>query len=148
MNTMSEQEIRAQEDELTRATRTMDIEALNRLYADDVLMTGVLDARCTKAEIMDELRRGVAQRDGASAAGKQVVTSYDKEDLSVAVHGDTAISAYRFVFTAKGESIDVRRRHRTTNLWMKRQGRWRIVAAHTSFALDAKQAAMLSSDAR
>lgn len=146
MSMVLEQEIRAQEDELTRATWAMDIEALSRLYADDIVVTGVLDATCTKAEIMDELRRGVAQRDVATGVGKQVVTSYDKEDLSVAVHGDTAISAYRFVFTAKGESIDVRRRHRTTNVWMKRQGGWVIVAAHTSFALDAKQAAMLSSE--
>ena len=103
---------------------------------------------CAKPAIMDEIRRGIAQRDSASSSGKQVVTSYDKEDLNVAVHGDVGISTYRCVFTAKSESIDVRRRHRTTNVWMKRQGRWQIVAAHTAFALDMKQAAMLSGEAR
>jgi ketosteroid isomerase-like protein len=142
------QEILAAEEELTRATRILDIEALDRIYADDVIVTGVLDGTCAKPAIMDELRRGVAERDGAKASGKQIVTVYDKEDLTVAVHGDTAISTYRFVFTAKGESIDVQRRHRTTNVWMKRRERWQIVAAHTAFALDAKQAAALSGGAR
>ena len=148
MQSVLEREIRVKEDELTRATRALDIEALDRLYADDVLMTGVLDATCTKSAIMAELRRGVAERNSVTATGHQMVTSYDKEDLTIAIHGYTAISAYRFVFTATGESIDVRRRHRTTNVWIKRQGRWQIVAAHTSFALDAKQAAMLSAEER
>jgi len=148
MSGVIEQEILAQEDELTRATRTLDVDVLNRLYADDILMTGVLDGTCTKPAIIDELKRGIAQRDSMKAAGKQVVASYDKEDLKITVHGETAISTYRFVFTVKGESIDVHRRHRTTNVWMKRQGRWQIVAAHTAFALDAKQAATLSGEAR
>jgi len=142
------QEILAQEEELTRATRTLDLEALDRLYADDIVVTGVLDGTCAKPAIMDELRRGVAQRDHAVAGGAQIVTSYDKEDLSVADHGDIAITTYRFVFTAKGESIDVHRRHRTTNVWAKRHGRWQIIAAHTAYALDARHAAMLSGEAR
>ena len=142
------QEILGQEEELTRATRTLDIEALDRLYADDIVVTGVLDGTCAKAAIMDELKRGVAQRGSAVASGAQIVTSYDKEDLNVAVHGDLAITTYRFVFTAKGESIDVHRRHRTTNVWAKRHGRWQIIAAHTAYALDAKQAMLLSGEAR
>src|SRR5262245_64599732 len=148
MTMMLVREIMAQEDALTRATRTLDIETLDRLYADDIVMTGVLDATCTKPALMDEIRRGIALRDTAGTSGAQLVTSYDKEDLNVAVHGDVGISTYRFVFTAKSESIDVRRRHRTTNVWMKRDGHWQIVAGHTSLALDAKQMAMLSGDAR
>jgi ketosteroid isomerase-like protein len=142
------QEILAQEEELTRATRALDVEALDHLYADDIVLTGVLDGTCSKPAIMDELKRGVAQRDSALSSGTQIVTSYDKEDLSVAVHGDLAIATYRFVFTAKGEAIDVHRRHRTTNVWAKRHGRWQIIAAHTAYALDAKQAMLLSGEAR
>ena len=140
------QEILAQEEELTRATQTLDVDALDRLYADDIVVTGVLDGTCAKPAIMDEVKRGVAQRENAAAGGAQLVTAYDKEDLTIAVHGDVAISTYRFVFTAKGESIDVHRRHRTTNVWMKRSGRWQIIAAHTAYALDAKQALMLSGE--
>jgi ketosteroid isomerase-like protein len=147
MNTVL-QEILAQEEELTRATRMLDLGTLDRLYADDVVVTGVLDGTCAKPAVMDELKRGVAQRDSAAASGAQIVTSYDKEDLNVTVHGDLAISTYRFVFTATGDAIDVHRRHRTTNVWAKRNGRWQIIAAHTAYALDPKQAMMLSGEAR
>ena len=96
MTEVLEQEILAHEEKLTRATQTLDIDVLDRLDADDILMTGVLDSTCTKSAIMDELKRGVAQRDSVKAAGKQFVASYDKEDLKIAVIGYTAVSTYRF----------------------------------------------------
>jgi hypothetical protein len=58
---------------------------------------GLLDGTCTKPAIIDELKRGVAQRDGAVASGAQIVTSYDKEDLNVTVHGDLVITRVRSV---------------------------------------------------
>jgi ketosteroid isomerase-like protein len=145
---MQEHEIRTQEESLTHATRTLDIEALDRLYADDIMMTGVLgDAPCNKSTLIDEAKRGAAQRESAAAGGKQLVGSYDKEDMKVVSHGDTSVTSYRFVVTLKGEGIDVHRRYRTTNVWMKRQGRWQIVAAHTAFVLDPQQAASLAGEA-
>jgi ketosteroid isomerase-like protein len=102
---------------------------------------------CDKSFLMDEARRGAAQRAHAAAAGKQMVGSYDKEDLKVVADGDAAVTSYRFVVTVKGEGLDVHRRYRTTNVWMKRQGRWQIVAAHTAFVLDPKQAASLAGEA-
>jgi ketosteroid isomerase-like protein len=60
--------------------------------------------------------------------------------------GDVAVTSYRFVVTIKGERIDVNRHFRTTNVWTKIQGRWQVVAAHTAFVLDPKQAARLASD--
>ena len=59
---------------------------------------------------------------------------------------DTAIANYRFVVTVKGPKPDLRRRYRTTNVWVKRDGRWQIVAGHLSFLLDPQQAAMLSGE--
>ena len=47
--------ILAREEELTRATRMLDLGTLDRLYADDVVVTGVLDETCAKPAIMDEL---------------------------------------------------------------------------------------------
>ena len=60
--------------------------------------------------------------------------------------GDTAIASYRFVVKIKGPKLDVRRRYRTTNVWVKRDGRWQIVAGHLSCLLDPQQAAMLSGE--
>jgi len=141
------QEIVALEDSLTQATRALDVDALDRIYADDIIMTSVLGEPCGKTVVLDEARRGVAQRQSAAAAGKPITSSYDKEDLTVSAGGDAAVASYRFVVRIQADGIDVNRRYRTTNVWMKRQGRWQIVAAHTGFVLSPKQAASLAGEA-
>jgi len=143
MPTDIEQEVLAQEEALTLATRKLDMDALNRIYADDILMTGVLGETCGKAFLMDEARRGAAHRESAVAAGKHIEGSYEKEDLKLVLLGDTAVTSYRFVVQMKGPGIDVHRRYRTTNVWAKRNGDWQVVAAHTAFILDPKQVASL-----
>ena len=127
-----EQEILTQEENLTQATRKLDTEALENIYADEIMVTGVTGEVCKKSTMIEEARQGIAQRESAIASGKTFAFSYDKEDIRVATHGGTAISSYRFVIKIKGEGMDVNRRYRTTNVWMKRQARWQIVAAHTA----------------
>jgi len=141
------QEIVALEDSLTQATRALDVDALDRIYADDIIMTSVLGEPCGKTVVLDEARRGVAQRESAAAGGRPITSSYDKEDLKVSATGDAAVASYRFVVRIQADGIDVHRRYRTTNVWMKRQGRWQIVAAHTGFVLSPKQAASLAGEA-
>jgi ketosteroid isomerase-like protein len=139
-------EIFALEDSLTQATRALDLDALDRIYADDIIMTSVLGEPCGKAVVLDEARRGLVQRQGAAAVGKPITSSYDKEDLKVSAGSDVAVASYRFVVRIQADGIDVNRRYRTTNVWMKRQGRWQIVAAHTGFVLSPKQAASLAGE--
>ena len=95
---------------------------------------------------MDEARRGAAHRESASAAGKPLQDSYEKEDLKIVLRGDTAVTGYRFVVKIKGPGIDVHRRYRTTNVWAKRNGSWQVVAAHTALVLDPKQVASLEKE--
>jgi ketosteroid isomerase-like protein len=147
MDAALEKDIVAQEEKLTQASKTIDVEALDRLYADDIMMTSVLGhTGCNKAAILDEARRGIAQRQAASEAGTPFETSYTKEDLQVVGQNDTAVSSYRFVVKIKGGSVNVERKYRTTNVWMRRDGRWQVIAAHTAFVLDPKQAAMLAGE--
>ena len=145
----TEQEILRSEEQLADAKRTLDLKALDRIYADDVLLTGVLgDPTCTKAAITQEITRGIAEREKAVASGVKMEMSAENEDMKVAAHGDTAIANYRFVVKFKGPTIDLHRRYRVTNVWTKRAGRWQIVAQHLSFVLDAKQAAILAGEAK
>jgi ketosteroid isomerase-like protein len=127
-----EQEILAQEENLTQATRNLDIQALDSIYANDIMVTGVTGEVCGKNTMIEEARQGIAQREAAIAAGKKFVSSYDKEDIKVVSHGNVAISSYRFVVKIKGDGIDVNRWYRTTNVWMKRQAQWQVIAAHTA----------------
>ena len=62
--------------------------------------------------------------------------------MKVTTHGDAAVGNYRFVVTFTGPNHNVHRRYRTTNVSVKRQNRWQIVAAHMAFIIDPKQAAM------
>lgn len=131
MTRTTEQEILAQEDRLTQATRQLDLEALDRLYADDILFTGVTGATCTKANLMDEARRGVAERQ-AAVETKHFVARYDKADIKVVAHGDTAVTSWRFVITIENNGEQTSRAYRTTNVWMKRQPGWQVIAGHTA----------------
>jgi ketosteroid isomerase-like protein len=143
------EQILQRENELVHAKRTLDIEALDGLYGDDLLMSGVMgEPTCSKAAIIDEVKRGIAERNDATASGRPLEMSAENEDMKVAAHGDTAITNYRFVVKAKGPGIDVQHRYRATNVWLKRGGRWQIVAAHMAFVLDPKQAAMLAGQGR
>lgn len=140
-------EILQQEEELANAKRTLDLAAIDRMYADDLLLTGVLgEPTCSKSAVMEEMRRGIAQRDAAKAGGTRFDTLTENEDTKVVALGDTAIANYRYVVTFRGPNLDLRRRYRTTNVWVKRDGRWQIVAAHMGFVLDPQQAAMLSGE--
>ena len=140
-------EILEQEEQLAQAKRTLDLGAIDRIYADDLLLTGVLgEPTCSKSAVMDEMRRGIAERDGAKAGGTQFDTRTENEDTRVVPLGDAAVASYRFVVTFKGANLAVCRRYRTTNVWVKRDGRWQIVAAHMAFVLDPQQAARLSGD--
>lgn len=127
----TEQEILAQEDRLTQATRQLDLEELDRIYADDILFTGVMGVTCTKAGLMDEARRGLAER-RAAADTKHFVASYDKSDIKVVAHGDTAVTSWRFVITIENNGQQTTQGYRTTNVWMKRQPGWQVIAGHTA----------------
>jgi ketosteroid isomerase-like protein len=145
MTNTVEREIVAHEEQLTNASRALDFDTLDRLYAEDMMMTNVLGETCRgKEQLMDEARRGAAVRNQAAAAGKPITTAYAKEDLTVFALGDAAVAGYRFVVDITGNGIDIHRRYRTTNIWAKRDGRWQVVAAHTAFVLDPKQVARLA----
>jgi ketosteroid isomerase-like protein len=140
-------EILEQEDRLASAKRTLDLDAIDRIYADDLLLTGVLgEPTCSKSAVLDEMRRGIAQRDAAKEQGTPFDARAENEDTKVVAWADTAIANDRFVVTFKGPDLELRRRYRTTNVWVKRDGRWQIVAAHMAFVLDPQQAAMLSGE--
>ena len=141
------EEILQQEEQLANAKRTLDLDAIDRIYADDLLLTGVLgEPTCSKGAVMDEMRRGIAQRDAAQAGGAGFETRTENEDTKIVPLGDAAVANYRFVVTLKGPNLDIRRQYRATNVWAKRDGRWQIVAAHMGFVLDPQQAAMLAGE--
>lgn len=127
-----EQEILMQEENFTQAMRQMDVSAFDRIFADDVMITGVTGEVSGKVGLMTEVARGVSERDAAAAQGKKIAMSFDKEDFKIVAHGDTVVTSCRFSHRIQGEGMDIQRRYRTTTVWLKRGNQWQIIAGHTA----------------
>lgn len=111
------------EEELTQTEHRLDVEALERIYADDIMVTAPIGICVDKPAVMAEVR---------SAAEKAVIARYDKDDLKVRTFGNTAVSSYRMAAEATFEGAEIKRQLCVTNVWMKRDDRWQIVARHTA----------------
>ena len=118
-----EEEIVRLEEELSQTEYRLDVDALNRVYADDIIVTAPIGFCVDKPAVMAEVR---------AAAEKAIVSRYDKTDLTVRAFGDTAVSSYRMAAEATFEGHPIKRRLCVTNTWMKRRGHWQIVARHTA----------------
>ena len=119
----AEKEIRTLEEVLTQTEMRVDVDALDRIYADDIMVTAPIGICVDKPAVMNEVR---------TAAQKAIVGRYDKDDLRVRAFGDTAVSSYRMTAYATVEAVEIKRRLCITNVWMKRNGDWQIVARHTA----------------
>ena len=118
-----EKEIWKLEEQLTQTEMRVDVKALDRIYADDIMVTAPIGICVDKPAVMTEIR---------SAAEKAVVGRYDKDDLKVRAFGDTAVSSYRMSAEATFEGVEIKRQLCITNVWMKRNGGWQIIARHTA----------------
>ncbi len=118
-----EKEIIRLEEQLTQTEMRLDVEALDRIYADDIMVTAPIGICVDKPAVMTEVRQ---------AAEKAVLGRYDKDDLKVRAYGDTAVSSYRMTAEATFEGTEIKRQLCITNVWMKRNGSWQIVARHTA----------------
>ena len=123
MNQNVEREIVKLEEELTQTEMRVDVEALNRIYADDIMVTAPIGICVDKPAVMTEVRQ---------AASKAKIEKYDKDDLKVRAYGDTAVTSYRITAKAKFEETEINRQFCITNVWMRRDGNWQIVARHTA----------------
>lgn len=118
-----EREIQRLEEDLTQTEMRVDVEALDRIYAEDIMVTAPIGVCVDKPAVMAEIRQ---------AAEKAVLGRYDKNDLKVRAYGDTAVSSYRMTAEATFEGMEIKRQLCITNVWMKREDRWQIVARHTA----------------
>ena len=119
----TEKEIRNLEEQLTHIEMRVDVSALDEIYADDIMVTAPIGICVDKPAVMDEIRL---------AADKATVGKFDKNDLKVRAYGDTAVSSYHLSAQAKFEGMQIDRHLCVTNVWMKRNDRWQIVARHTA----------------
>ena len=65
-------------------------------------------------------------------AGENKLVSYTPDEMKVTVYGDTAVVTGRFTSIYRGPKGEATLRSRFTDVFVKKNGRWQIVAGHSS----------------
>jgi uncharacterized protein YchJ len=89
-----------------------------RYWADDVMYTGANGKFRTKAEIVKNVREGGLQKPGDPQS------TYEAQDITTHVFGDTAVVAFRLVH----HTGDKTENYRNTGTFLRRDGKWQVVA--------------------
>ena len=118
----AEQEIAELNREWADAIVKGDMARLDRLFANDMTVVSGNGAMRGKAGEMDDLR--------PTADIKTYF--FNTEDVKIRVYGDSAVVTghAKWRINLKGRDIDNERRY--TSVFVKKDGRWQIVAQHLS----------------
>ncbi len=106
------------EDDWARALIRRDATVFHRLLADGFIYTE--DDRTVGR---DDLLRDIV-------AGPDTVEAAHNEDMRVHRFGSTAVVTGWLIVCGRGAGGPFDRRYRFTDTWVRRGGRWQIVAAH------------------
>jgi hypothetical protein len=126
-DTTARAEIRDLERQLSRAVIRGDRAFFEHVLADDFTHTSHSGQFKTRSEWMAENK--FENREGQPQPGKTHYEAFDVDDLAIRIYGETAVVTGRSTpkgVTAKGEPI--RGRYRYLRVWVKRAGRWQVVA--------------------
>ena len=69
--------------------------------------------------------------DGRRAGGYHII-SFAYESMDIDVFGDTAVIHARYSQIASYDAVNLSNVFRLTDVWARRDGRWQVVARHSS----------------
>jgi uncharacterized protein (TIGR02246 family) len=118
----AERELRAAESQLAAALSSVDVDQLSRLWADDFVST-MADGRVTSGKKRLEALR--ARKPDTSSR-----VSNENQQVDVRVQGDWALVLVTSSWLESGKPVGAP--YQATHVWAKRDGRWRLIAAHIS----------------
>ncbi len=118
-NDAIEQEIRKLDAAQADAVLRGDLAALDKLWSEDFTVTNPFN----------EIGKGDRIR-----SGSLTYSSFVRVPESIQIHKNTVIVMGRETVVPKGNSPDAGKtiNRRYTHIWMKREGKWRLVARHAS----------------
>src|ERR1700756_1575867 len=119
--TSVEETIRKLDDERIQAQIHADAAALDRIYAADFIGVGPSGTVRTKPQVILDFTSG-------DLKFQSIIT----DDVLVRVYGNTAVETVRSIMIGQDKGKTVPRYTRFTRVWVKQQGRWRLVANHYS----------------
>jgi uncharacterized protein (TIGR02246 family) len=116
-----EQAIRKLDNERIQAQIHADAAALERIYADDFIGVGPSGTVRTKPQVISDFTSGDLR-----------FQSITTDDVQVRVYGNAAVETGLSTMNGQDKGKTVPRDTRFTRVWIKQQGRWRLVANHYS----------------
>jgi ketosteroid isomerase-like protein len=116
-----EEAIRKLDNERIQAQIHADATALDRIYAADFIGVGPSGTVRTKPQVISDF-----------TSGDLTFQSITTDDVQVRVYGNTAVETGRSTMNGQDKGKTVPRDTRFTRVWIKQQGRWRLVANHYS----------------
>ena len=116
-----EQVIRQLDHERIQAQIDADVAALDRIYAADFIGVGPSGALRTKPQVISDFKSGELKSQSIST-----------DEVQVRNYGNTAVETGISTMIGQDRGKAVPRDNRFTRVWVKQQGRWRLVLNHYS----------------
>ena len=116
-----EQAIRKLDNERIQAQIHADAAALERIYAEDFIGVGPSGTVRTKPQVIADFMSGNLRFQSITTA-----------DVQVRVYGNAAVETGLSTMNGQDKGNAVPHDTRFTRVWIKQQGRWRLVANHYS----------------
>jgi uncharacterized protein (TIGR02246 family) len=116
-----EQSIRQLDNERIQAQLHADAVGLDRIYADDFIGVGPSGTVRTKPQVLSDFTSGNLRFQSITTDGVQV-----------RVYENTAVETGVSTMVGQDKGKAVPRENRFTRVWVKQQGRWRLVLNHYS----------------
>ena len=105
------------ERDAAAALMKRDVAGFGAIFADDATFTGPDGAVQTKAQLLADVKSGAL-----------VIQSTVISDFKVHVFGESAVATYATTDKGKYKDRDVSGRYRWTDVFVRRGGKWQIVA--------------------
>jgi uncharacterized protein (TIGR02246 family) len=115
------EKIRSLDEERIQAQIHADARALDRIYADDFIGIGPSGTVRTKPQVLADF-----------TSHDLKFQSITTDDVRIRVYGNTVVETGRSTMVGQDKGKVVPRDNRFTRVWVRRQGRWRLVANHYS----------------
>jgi ketosteroid isomerase-like protein len=109
------------EQEWADAVKRRDVEAIDRLQADEYVFTDPAGQVWTKTRELDTIKAGDLQ-----------IASFELSEVKVRLYDNTAVVTLRIVWHGKFRDTDISGPQRMTDVFVKRDGRWQCVASQAT----------------
>ncbi len=115
------------DQERIQAQISADAAALDRLYAEDFIGIGPSGTVRTKPQVIADF-----------TSGRLKFQSIVADEVQWRIYGDTAVETGRSTMIGQDGGRAVPRDNRFTRVWVRRNGRWQLVANHYSLLVAPK----------